>query len=426
LGELFDQAVQLAANSPEADNPIRAHIDELAAELVTMGMGFEEAMTRARIRFFAEPSGMHDSKLAAMASASGSWDNEGQVADTYIRRMGHGYGAGLWGTSMEREFRSALSGTQRIVHTRSSMLYATLDNDDYFGYGGSIALGVRRVDGGKSPPMLVTDLRTKGQERHEPIERFLGQEFRSRLLNPEYIKGMQEEGYAGAREVWKSTEYLWGWQVVYPETVGGEKWQAMHEVWLEDRYELGLEKFFREHSPHAREAIAGRLLEVARKGYWSPDRETLDELTTIFVESIAEHGVACDTLTCDNPELQTFIQGIAETTQGLDPSLVSEWIKQVETATQKPLAERLAQRQKDKAAWHDPANQKSTQSDSSPLTSAEVSGYLMEEIQTQFEHESTRGESGKFVSSLLIAVVCLVPFMCGICRQFYGATTFVR
>ncbi|WP_397568677.1 cobaltochelatase subunit CobN [Schlesneria sp. T3-172] len=411
LVELFDQAVQLAADSPETDNPIRAHIEQLTAELVAGGMSGDEARTRARIRFFAEPSGMHDSKLAAMASASGSWDTEDQVADNYIRRMGHGYGQGTWGQSMETEFRAALAGTQRIVHTRSSKLYATLDNDDYFGYGGSIALGVRRVDGGKSPPMLVTDLRTPGRERHEPIERFLGQEFRSRLLNPEYIKGMQQEGYAGAREVWKSTEYLWGWQVVYPETVGPQKWQELHEVWLKDRYDLKLEDFFHAHNPHAREGMAGRLLEVVRKGYWDPDQKTREELAEIYVTSVVENGVACDTLTCDNPELQTFTKGIAETADGLDPELIAQWLRQVETATGKQLEQRLTERQTDKAAWHDPANRDKSNDGSSPENS-QVSGYLMEETQSEIQIQSDPSPVPATPWALILSLT-LSPVMTG-------------
>ncbi len=416
LVELFDQAVQLAADSTEADNPIRTHVDTLEAKLVAAGINADEANQRARIRFFAEPSGMHDSKLAAMASASGSWDDEGQVADTYIRRMGHGYGAGMWGKNMETEFRFALSGTQRIIHTRSSKLYATLDNDDYFGYGGSIALGVRRVDGGKSPAMLVTDLRTAGQERHEPIERFLGQEFRSRLLNPEYIRGMQQEGYAGAREVWKSTEYLWGWQIVYPETVGDEKWQELHDVWLMDRYKLGLKEFFSKNNPHAREGMAGRLLEVARKGYWTPDKKTLDELSAIYVESIVENGVACDTLTCDNPDLQDFVRGIAEANEGLDPALVSQWLRHIEEATGRKLDERLVERKAEKAVWHDPTNLKSD-ADTVPSTASQISGYRMEEVQSQWSPAEKMTEMPSAIW-ILMALGWVIPLSSGALAQW--------
>ena len=197
LFELIDKAVNLAASSPEEDNPIRQHARALEEQLIAQGVPEEQAKIRSLIRIFAEPTGKHDSKIHAMTASSGSWDREEQVGNNYIRRMGHGYGGGVWGQPMEREFRSALGETEAIVHTRSSKIYSTLDNDDYFSYGGSIALGVRTVDGGESPPFFVTDLRTPGQEKHEPLERFLGQEFRSRYLNPEFAKAMMAEGYAG-------------------------------------------------------------------------------------------------------------------------------------------------------------------------------------------------------------------------------------
>ncbi len=275
LFELIDKAVNLAASAPEEDNPIRNHAQTLDEQLIAQGVPPEQARIRSLVRIFAEPTGKHDSKIHAMTASSGSWDQEEQVGNNYIRRMGHGYGGGVWGQPMEREFRSALSGTEAIVHTRASKIYSTLDNDDYFSYGGSIALGVRTVDGGSSPPFFVTDLRTPGQEKHETLERFLGQEFRSRYLNPEFAKAMMEEGYAGGRHVWKAAEYLWGWQVVYPETVDGAKWTELYEVWMKDRYDLKMGKFFEEHNPYAKQGISARMLETIRKAIGTRRRRSL-------------------------------------------------------------------------------------------------------------------------------------------------------
>lgn len=351
---LLDRAVQLAAAAPEEDNPVRANVEALAGQLVKeQGMAPAEARRRARVRVFCEPSGRHDSKVAWMASASGSWETEDQFADNWIRRMSFGYGSGFWGEPMQAEFRSALAGTEAIVHTRSTKLYGTLDNDDYFSYGGSIAIGVRRVEGGDSPPFYVTDLRTPGRERHVTLERFMGQELRSRYLNPAFVTAMRDEGYAGARHVWKATEYLWGWQVVYPEAVDASKWQELYEVWLEDRHELGLEEFFRESNPHARQGIASRMLETIRKGYWQAPKETRDRLAEIYVSEVAETGVACDHLTCDNPELQAFVAEAARSA-GVEPVKVKAWQSAVEQATGRTNAEALETRIRERRTWHRP------------------------------------------------------------------------
>ncbi len=417
LFELIDAAVRLAASSPEEDNPIRKHANELETELIAQGISEEQAKIRSLIRIFAEPTGKHDSKIHAMTASSGSWDQEEQVGNNYIRRMGHGYGGGIWGQPMEREFRNALHGTESIVHTRSSKIYSTLDNDDYFSYGGSIALGVRTVDGGKSPPFFVTDLRTPGQEKHEPLERFLGQEFRSRYLNPEFANAMMEEGYAGGRHVWKAAEYLWGWQVVYPETVDGTKWTELYEVWMKDRYNLNMDEFFEEHNPYAKQGISARMLEAVRKGYWDAPQKIINELTEIYIDQVARHDVACDHLTCDNPDLQDYIKKNAENIPSMDPAKVSAWIQNVESATGKTIEEALQKRITDRQNWHRPQDieemNPSQDSDSNPNTPQQVEGYVMEEQQMIQEKQQQPEPDPVAPTTTLIALLLLTSWSVG-------------
>jgi len=370
LVELLDRAVRVAADTSqepsgaetdsvagvEPDNALAAHVRALEAALLADGFPSEEAARRARVRIFAEPAGMHSSKVAEMATASGSWDTEAQVAETWIRRMGHGYGGGLWGASLEREFRAALAGTDAIVHSQSSRLYGTLDNDDFFSYGGSIALGVRRANGGgASPPFWISDLRTAGREAHVPLARYLGSELRSRLLNPAWAAAMRDEGYAGAREVWKSTEFLWGWTMVAPEAVGDAKWSEMFDFWIEDRAALGLEAFFAEHAPHARQAIAARMLETARKGYWAAADATRARLAEVVIEETLRAGVACDHLACDDPELTAFVVSEARRAGSVAEARLTAYAGAVEAATGAPLEARVAERTAARARWHDPA-----------------------------------------------------------------------
>jgi len=389
LFQLLDHAVQMAAASPEADNPLRKHMAATQQQLIAQGFSADQALQQSHVRIFAEPAGKHDSKIYAMTHASGSWDNESQVAENYIRRMGHAFGSGLWGQSAESAFRAALKDTDLIVHSRSSSLYATLDNDDYFSYGGSIALGVRHANGGgPSPDFYVTDLRQNGKEHHEPLARFMGQELRSRYLNPEFARQMMREGYAGARHVWKAADYLWGWQVVYPEAVDDAKWQEMYEVWLDDRYELNIDEFFEKNSPYARQGIAARMLETVRKGYWQPDDKTLSHLTQIYTESLASHGPACDHLSCNDPELQVFVQQTNARLGAVPADIMTTAMQSIENATQTGIAEALSQRQADKQKWHGPQNSSAARdvsAQNSPQTepTEPVSGYKMEEEQVQ-------------------------------------------
>ena len=135
-----------------------------------------------------------------IVEASGTWDSDQGMADEYLSKMGHGYGNGFWGEPMEDVFRLALSGTEKVVHSSSTMLYGALDNDDFFMYMGGLATAIRSIDG-ETPELVVTNTRDPGHPEMTSIDKFLGTEFRSRYVNPTWIEGMQREGYAGAGEM---------------------------------------------------------------------------------------------------------------------------------------------------------------------------------------------------------------------------------
>ena len=250
---------------------------------------------------------------------------------------------------MEKEFEDALSGTDAVIHSRTTSLYMSLDNDDFFGFAGALAQGVKHVDKLKSsPPLMVADMREKGKEKFVSIEKFMGQELRSRYFNPKFVEAMTQEGYAGAREVMKSVDNMFGWQVVYPEVINDEKWQEFYEVWVKDRYNLKTTEFFDEHNPYARQSMSGRMLEAVRKGFWKADKKTQEDLAKIYVENVVKNGVSCSYVTCDHPELQQYIKGIAINSGGIKPNDISKWISKVENATAKTIDEALAKRKIEK------------------------------------------------------------------------------
>ena len=303
---LMDEAVQRVKVLEEAENFVRRHYLATKAALMDQGYAEEDAERRAGVRIFDEPPGTFNLNTSRIAAASGTWDSDRPMADEYLSKMGHGYGNGFWGEPMEDVFRLALSGTEKVVHSSSTMLYGALDNDDFFMYMGGLAAAVRSIDG-ESPQMVVTNTRDPGQPEMTGMDKFLGAEFRTRYVNPTWIEGMQREGYAGAGEMRAFVEYLWGWDATVPETVDDAMWNESFAVYVEDRHDLDLKAFFDEHSPHAYQDITGRMVETIRKGYWETDAATLERLLHEHVESVAEHGVGCSQHTCGNPRLLRYV-----------------------------------------------------------------------------------------------------------------------
>src|SRR5690606_3841545 len=100
------------------------------------------------------------------------------------------------------------------------------------------------------------------------IDKFIATEFRSRYVNPNWIEGMQAEGYAGARTMVEFVEYLWGWDATVTDVVDDRMWQEAFEVYVQDKHELAMREFFENESPYAFQDVAARMLETVRKEYW--------------------------------------------------------------------------------------------------------------------------------------------------------------
>jgi cobaltochelatase CobN len=303
---LMDQAVQQVKALEEVDNFVRRHY--LSTKTLLMANGYSEADAdrRAGVRIFDEPPGTFNLNTSTIVANSGTWDSDQGFADDYINKLGHGYGNGFWGEPMADVFRLALSGTEKIVHSSSTMLYGALDNDDMFMYMGGLASAIRNMDG-KSPEMVVTNTRNPGKPEMTSIDKFIGTEFRSRYVNPTWIEGMKKEGYAGAGEMRAFVEYMWGWDATAPEVIDNGMWQEAFGVYVEDKHQLGMKEFFETKSPFAYQDINARMVETVRKGYWDADDATRTKLLTEYIESVNAHGASGSEVTSGNPRLTRYV-----------------------------------------------------------------------------------------------------------------------
>jgi len=179
-----------------------------------------------------------------------------------------------------------------------------LTTDDPFQYLGGISLAVRHLDG-KPPELYISNLREAGQNGSGKVESaagFLAKELATRNFHPGYIKGLMAEGYAGTLQIVDSMNNFWGWQAVAREVVRDDQWQEFVDVYVKDKHQLGLRKWFQENNPHALAQTIERMLEAARKDYWKADAATVAELKREYLALAKQHDV-----TTDNAALSEFI-----------------------------------------------------------------------------------------------------------------------
>jgi len=305
------EAIDKVAKMKEDNNFVYRHSMTLKQTLLDEGKSEEDADYLSSVRIFSNESGAYGTGLAGGALDSDSWENDSKLANLYLDRMGFGFGKdeARWSENLSETglYKKVLSGTDGVVFSRSSNLYALMTNDDPFQYFGGIGLAVRNIDG-KTPQMYVSNLRRKGQEKIQTLDQFISNEMRSRYFHPRWIKAMQDSGYAGATAILDRMNNMWGWEVMTPDAVRDDQWQEFFAVYVDDKYDMQMREFFEQHNAEALAQIIERMLEAVRKGYWQADAETLKKMLETYTEIANQHDVVTDN--------ETFTEFVKEQNAG--------------------------------------------------------------------------------------------------------------
>jgi len=290
-------AIDKVAKLKESYNYVYRNSNALKASLLEQGKSEEDATYLSTVRIFSNESGNYGTGLAGASLASDTWETDDKLANLYLDRMGFAFGKdeSRWSERVSGDgiYKQVLSGTEGVIFSRSTNLYALLTNDDPFQYFGGIGLAVRSIDG-KTPDMYVSNLRRKDQLKAQTMQDFLNQEMRSRYFHPRWIEAMQASGYAGATAIVDRVNNLWGWEVMTPDAVRDDHWQMFFSVYVEDKYALNMREFFEQANAEALAQIIERMLEAVRKGYWNTDAATIQKMVDTYTDLANTHDIETD------------------------------------------------------------------------------------------------------------------------------------
>ncbi|MCD4844966.1 MAG: cobaltochelatase subunit CobN [Methanosarcinales archaeon] len=422
---LLDESVRLAYEqnaTSNCPNYIKENADAFAAILMENDPSLNEsdALDLALLRVFGCADGTYGPGLANPISASNTWDDTDVLAQLFIDRMGNVYRQDVWGKSAADFFEMNLADVELTMYSRSSNLYGVIDNDDFFQYLGGLNLAVTYASGGNTPDPYVTNLREVGDEGIQTLGDFISDELYARYFNPEWIDGMQNHGYAGAREMKNFVENLWGLQVTNPELIPDWVWDRVYETYINNPE---MSKWLKQsENSFAYQSMIARMLEVNRKTdangdpYWDADEETISTLVNEYVESVADNGAACCHHTCGNPTLDKHIQELMPVL-GVSEEIADKYYKIIdEVNNQEPPAYPTAtEKKRGNWRWYQDRKSRSgnetieaqsevgTNVDQAPEAAASGEGY---EIQDEIEPES--GDVGSFSGFDILGLIIMI------------------
>ncbi len=290
--ELLAKAIQELSSLKEESNSIWKNSERVKQQLQAEGVEEAEAEYLSSVRIFSNTFGDYGSGVDEPIMNSDTWESDKKISDNYLANMGHYFGAdkSRWGQKVDNLYAKQLSGTDVAVFARSSNLYGMITSDDPFEYFGSLALAVRNIDG-KSPEMMISNLRNVKKAKMEMADAMLAKELRTRNFHKRWITEMQKEGYSGAVTMSGNLANFWGWQVVAPDVVRNDQWDEFVDIYVNDELELGLNEWFEKVNPGALAQMIERMLEAERKDYWEADPQRLKQLVERYIELVNKYDL---------------------------------------------------------------------------------------------------------------------------------------
>ena len=265
--KLLAEAALLAAQAEEApeDNFIRKH----ALSFIAANGGDLE---QAALRVFGNGDGAYGANVNSLV-ASGTWEDEDELADAYVSRKGFAYGVSGRPERQAKLLTHVLGSVDVTYQNLDSIELGVTTVDHYFDTLGGITRAVRQARGGVAASVLIGD-QTRGDGVVRSLSEQVSLETRTRALNPKWYEALLKHGYEGVREIEAHVTNTLGWSATTGE-VSPWVYQQLAETYaLDDEMRDRIAKL----NPKASAKLVNRLIEATERKYWQPDAATLDAL----------------------------------------------------------------------------------------------------------------------------------------------------
>ncbi len=322
---LITRAVEMAAEAKDDgyENMVAEGVRDAERVLVEKGVSPKEARQMSTYRVFGGAGGNYGTGIQGMVKAGDRWESEDEIAEVYLNNMGASYGSEKdWEQFRQHVFEAALTNTDAVVQPRQSNTWGALSLDHVYEFMGGMDLAVRSVTG-KDPDAFMSDYRNRNNARMQEVKEAIGVESRSTLFNPTYIKEKMKGEASAAGTFAELIENTYGWNVMKPSAIDGEMWDEIYNVYVKDKFSLGVREFFEDKNPAAMQQMTAVMMETARKGYWKATTEQLSEIASLHTDLVRKYGATDGTFASDNRKLQDFIAS------KVDPSRAAEYKSEV-------------------------------------------------------------------------------------------------
>lgn len=306
---LISRAVEMAAaaKEDEYENFVAQSVVDAERTLIDKGLSPKEARKVSTYRVFGGVNGNYGTGITDMVQSGDRWESSAEIADVYLQNMGAFYGSEkAWEQVRQFALEAALTNTDAVVQPRQSNAWGALSLDHVYEFMGGMNLAVRNVTG-KEPDAYLSDYRNRNNMRMQELKEAIGVESRTTIFNPAYIREKMKGGASTAGGFAEIVQNTYGWNVMKPEAIDDELWDEIYDVYVQDKFDLGVQGYFERQNPAALQEMTAVMMETARKGMWNASAEQLKAIAELHTKLVDKYKPSCSGAVCNNAKLREFI-----------------------------------------------------------------------------------------------------------------------
>ena len=306
---LISRAVEMAAAAKEDkyENFVAQSVVDAERTLIERGLSPKDAREVSTYRVFGGVNGNYGTGITDMVQSGDRWEKSTEIADIYLQNMGAFYGSEkAWEQVQQFALEAALTNTDAVIQPRQSNTWGALSLDHVYEFMGGMNLAVRNVTG-KEPDAYMSDYRNRNNMRMQELKEAIGVESRTTIFNPTYIKEKMKGEATAAAGFAEIVQNTYGWNVMKPEAIDDELWDEVYDVYVQDKFDLGVQGFFEQQNPAALQEMTAVMMETARKGMWDASTEQLAAIAKLHTELVDKYKPSCSGAVCNNAKLREYI-----------------------------------------------------------------------------------------------------------------------
>ncbi len=259
--DLVDSVVRAIAVLDESytDNPLKEKYDQDLKKYTNT--------TLAGARIFGSAPGAYGAGMQGLID-EGHWQDDTDLAETYIKWGAFVYGNGTYGQYADTVFSDRLQSMDAILHNQDNREHDILDSDDYYQFQGGMAAAVRHIKG-ENPTLYFNDHSKPFAPKTRLLQAEISRVVRGRASNPKWIQGVMRHGYKGAFEISATVDYLYAYAVT-ARIVSDHHFDQLFDAYLDNKT---VYTFLLNNNPDALYDIAEKFQDAIDRQLWRVQRK---------------------------------------------------------------------------------------------------------------------------------------------------------